>query len=457
MRIKCLVLCFVVFLAVAFGNISKNIFVQVYADPAPAEIDEPVSGDCESVADFIEEYTNKFVLRFNQDMNEENEEWNATSVENRFSITVDECGEIYDGVFIDFDGSNGYAVIGNNYDILDFVTYGDSPYINIEADEYYFSSTCGYFYFSEECNDYLSVYPSNNADENFVHQEIFTKTYAGQESGYKGCGAIIDTYAYVQDKYGNGWSLGNNYSFSMVGFDMDYLSCYSENSIVNNSVHNNGGEGNCWIVSAYHVLQWLADSNRFTRMPSSLSYLLYYPNSREPAIYSRYFDKQGNNLSPKLYYNNGNNFVYKYELKNLSFYFPNLYARVRNHVNSQYGRVNSGSIWNSSEIIESVAGNYGYNVDAVEHVFWGAYANRATSKLDDDIPLLWSTLSGTYGSHTMAVCGYKYYEKETGWWIFKHKEYKLFYELRDGWWTAPRYYDVSGHCGPSAIVSLNFY
>ena len=134
--------------------------------------------------------------------------------------------------------------------------------------------------------------------------------------------------------------------------------------------------------------------------------------------------------------------------------FPKLYTTVRKHVNSKYKKIESGSIFNTSEIIEYTAKYYGYKVNAKEHVAWGIYADTATRKIDSGYPLLWSTSSGTYNSHTMAVCGYKYYSKTSGWWIFKVTNYKLFYELRDGHSTAPRFFDISGHVGFSAIISL---
>ena len=71
------------------------------------------------------------------------------------------------------------------------------------------------------------------------------------------------------------------------------------------------------------------------------------------------------------------------------------------------------------------------------------------------LPLLWSTSSGTYGSHTMAVCGFKYYSKTTSWWTFSSTNYVLFYELRDGHSTQPRFFDMTGHYGFAAIINLN--
>ena len=68
---------------------------------------------------------------------------------------------------------------------------------------------------------------------------------------------------------------------------------------------------------------------------------------------------------------------------------------------------------------------------------------------------IWSTSNDTYGSHTMAGCGYRLYSRRAGFWIFTHDEYKLFFELRDGHSDEPRYYDVQGHVGLSAIIFLN--
>ena len=238
----------------------------------------------------------------------------------------------------------------------------------------------------------------------------------------------------------------------MKGFDQYGLSCYKENRIENNQVVSYS-EGNCWVVSAFTVLQYLADT-KWTAMPQSSSMITYDPSVSETNIYSRYFDSNGNNKSKKLYYNSS--FVYKYDLMSTSFSFPELYTEVRKYVNSKYKQIDDGgSIYKTSKIIEEVAKKYGCTVNAKEHIFWGIYSsNEGIKKLNNDIPLLWSTSSCTYGAHTMAVCGYKSYSKVTGWWSFKSTQYKLFYELRDGHETAPRFYDMSGHFGFGAIISL---
>lgn len=127
-----------------------------------SNIEDYVSSDCVSVADFIEDNFENFVDEYNLAADDS---WDASYIENRFSITIDECGSVYDGIFMDFDNDNGYAVIGNDYELLDFITYGASPYENILSEEYYFSSITGYYYLYGE--DYLSVNADNNTGEDF--------------------------------------------------------------------------------------------------------------------------------------------------------------------------------------------------------------------------------------------------------------------------------------------------
>lgn len=414
-------------------------------------IQEYLAGDSVSVSDFIEENFTTFVSKYNDSAEEE---WQASYVENRFMITIDECGVEYQGVFLDFDLDNGYAVVGNEYEFLDFATDGFSPYESIESTSYYFSTVGGYYYLQND--KYVSIKEDNNAAENFIYDNIATKHYDGQEANQKGCGKIIDTDKYVKSKYGSGWKLDRNKSLPMKGYAQWDLSCYRKHIIEKDALSSyTSSEGSCWVISAYNVLQYMAD-NHWKDMPHQTDMVTYTSSKDEPNIYSKYFDSKGNNKSKLLYYNNKKSSVHEYFLVGNTRRFPKLYTTVRKHVDSKYKQVNDGgSIYNTSEIIEYTAKYYNHKVNAKKHVSWGLYADKGTKKLDNNYPLLWSTSSGTYGSHTMAVCGYKYYSKTSGWWIFKVTSYKLFYELRDGHSTDPRFYDISGHVGFSAIISLD--
>ena len=171
-------------------------------DVNESNVEDYVASDCVAVADFIENNFETFVDEYNLFADDT---WSAKYVEKRFPITIDECGNVYDGVFLDFDNENGYAVVGNDYVLLDFVTLGDSPYMEIESETYYYSCVAGYYYLSG--NEYISVEADNNVDENYFYKHNNTKHYNGQESDAKGCGKIKNPTEYVKDKYGNGWKI----------------------------------------------------------------------------------------------------------------------------------------------------------------------------------------------------------------------------------------------------------
>ncbi len=416
--------------------------------------------DCYHVASFIKDNFATFVSKYNECFDDV---WNASYVEKMFNVTIEDCGTEYSGVFLDFDSKNGYAVVGNNYTVYNFSIEGDSPFHGIESNEFRFSTSGGYYYL--DGGEYLSVDSYNNSNESILNQPCSDSHYNGQDQNSKGCGNIINPDDYVNDKYGNGWKFEKSKRILMRGSTQYNLSLYINNKIKKNS--STGieevvpfSEGNCWFVSAYNALAYLS-STLFYNMPSTWNVVNYDPKVEEPNLYSKYYDASGNNISKKLYYNNNNSFVYEYYLKptnnpNNYFVLEKLYAEVRQLVNTKFKKVSGGTISESCSIIERIAEKYNYSVDAAEHVDWVAYINTAISKIDQSLPCLWSTSNDTYGSHTMTVCGYRCYTKTTGWWIFQKKETKTFFEIKDGWSSDSRYYDISGHVGFSAIVTLEF-
>lgn len=77
--------------------------------------------------------------------------------------------------------------------------------------------------------------------------------------------------------------------------------------------------------------------------------------------------------------------------------------------------------------------------------------STVTSRIDKGEALLWSTLTGAYGSHTMFVSGYNIYVKETKVLFFTVKTYKDYFEIRDGWNANKRYYDFNGLNGGTLL------
>lgn len=414
----------------------------------PGNLENYLKKDSRSTANFIDKNFEKFARKYNENTGDN---WQATSIEKKFPITVHDGDDESEGFFLDFNEKNGYAIVGNDYNLLDFEIRGSSPFEGISSESHHFSKSAGYFY-KNQSGEIISINSKNNTSSNAIYEDIKKKHYDGQEENARGCGMIVNTDDYIYSKYGSGWKLGLNNTLDMDGFIQPELSCYTTNKHIDDSIHGLS-EGNCWMVSAYNVLQYM-QKHKWTKMPSAHDKVDFIPRNDERRTYLTYFDENGNNKSKKLYYKDGSFASYKYTLSNEIFKFPKLYTEVRKFVSERYARVDGGSIFRTSKIIENIAYKYGYNVNAKEHIFWGLYADKGVKKIDSGYPLLWSTSSGTYGSHTMAVCGYKYYYKTCGWWIFKYTKFKLFYELRDGHSENARYYDISGHIGFSAIISL---
>lgn len=297
-----------------------------------------------------------------------------------------------------------------------------------------------------------------------------SKKYEGQDKA--GCGHISDTGKYMCDKFGSGWNLSSNKSLSMPSgkyTSQMNLSCYIDYSYNGDSL-SYSSEGNCWFVSSYIVLQSLADATNsykdnvnsyrvdFSKpsMPHIDNIVNYDPKIYENSLYKKVFNDDGDNISGIIKSSSGK-IHYKTELNNTSF--PKLYTDVRRFVYNTYGKVNSGTVYNTAYIINEVGKQYGYNFKAKGTIAAGLYSGSGITAINKMLPFVLCTSSasnGGYGNHLMAGCGYKIYSKTYGWWIFKTTSYKYFYELRDGHSTKTAYFDLSSWTGFGGIVLLDY-
>lgn len=427
-----------------------------------------LDSDCYAVANYIQNNFDLFVEKYNESSNEK---LNASYVENSFYIKIVDYDGEQDGYFLDFNQDNGYVLIGNEYTFYDFSSNEKSPYENIESESYYYSTSRGYLYLKD--GEYVNVDETKNMNNGCLDDLTFeAKTYAGQEDKETGCGYINDTDLYVNDKYGSGWTLSINKSLAMATgqyTDQARLSCYYDYSYVEDDLFYSS-EGNCWFVSAYNVLQSLADATGNYKkkvekykedsskgsMPSIKEIVDYDAKSSEYDLYKKVYDDKGNNISGKITSKSGKTH-YKTELRNTKF--PKLYIDVRKYVVSKYKKVDGGTVYNTANIINEVGKQYGYDFKAKGTVAAGLYGNSGLTAINKGLPFVLCTTSASnagYGNHLMAGCGYKVYSKTSGWWIFKVTSHKYFYELRDGHGEKERYFDLSAWTGFGGIVLLDY-
>lgn len=398
-----------------------------------------LSPDCFSVYEYIDNNFAYFVSEYNR-MVTDNNYFKASYIEKHFDILVNVDGSNQKGIFIDFDNSNGYALLIDNYEFLDFQIIGESPYYNIDL-KYKHVYTNNNYYYIDENGEILSTDGETNFNENLTYKEPI---YPGQDS--EGCGAIIDIDSYFTSLYGTGYIIEKGCSVECNKvYSQSDLSCYL-------NFFDNGrkfySEGNCWLVSAYNVLQLFKKHS--DKMPSITETIEYKPNHEEFATYLKYFYGDGTHKYPLV----GNN-KYEYDLSH-NCNFPKLYAEMRKYsLNTLNLDIEDGqSFYTSSYLVTSMARKYDLDIFSKSYLLWKAYAYILTKNLDDGYPLLFSTAFGTYGSHLMTVIGYRIYSKKRRIFLwFTTTERHLFFKLNDGWHNRYVYYDVSRDMNPIASLT----
>ena len=107
-----------------------------------SNISEYVKSDCDSVADFIEKNFELFVTEYNNAL-EDGNELKASYCELSIPVYITTLEQA--GVYLDFNGDNGYMVIIDNYEVVAFETSGDLDYLK-DLDYAYYSIYDGFVY-----------------------------------------------------------------------------------------------------------------------------------------------------------------------------------------------------------------------------------------------------------------------------------------------------------------------
>lgn len=355
----------------------------------------------------IVNYLSSKIDILNDKLKEINDEIDIKSFKS-YDIKIKDLDYSGDGKLIVFNDNNGYMVIGDKFKLYDLKLLENNPFDYIECDKLSFNTIGGYSYIKD--NEEYSV----NNDISLI-DDI---KYEGQD--LSGDGAIKDTDKYIVSRYGTGFNLAKEGSVNgSVIQNMKNRNQY------NYSVYTTSekGEANCGLVSAYICIDYIAKTY-FSSEFDCYSKRTYNPKVEEKSIYEskiKNFSVNSENLTKE-----------------------NLYFTTRKKCIELYGKVEDLSLFESSGIIENVIGDINY----VEEVNWANYAFEFYKEIDSHRPLLWSTLSSeTYGSHTMAVSGYKYYSKNDKWWIFDKVKTISFAEIQDGWGKETRYFDLNAYSG----------
>lgn len=416
-------------ISTAYSNNSSEYSIQT----ASSTNDSVTPVKC---AEYICDHLSDFETYYNE-ANPDLERLTATSVENLIPLYIENIGNQIDGILIDLNNDYGYITVGYDYEIFDVQAKGEQPFFECSKTKFFFSTATGYSYYNDKIDDWVSVNKENISDEkDWENVTLNHGQYKGQEKDASGNGKIVNPMLYVHDKYGDDYFDYNSSSFDMDAYLQTDLSAYF-------TTENDGqqySEGNCWIVSAFHILQYMAKS-KFSNMYFN-DYVDYDAKQNEPNIYSKHFNSKDESLE-KVKTNSG--IVDKWELNINNNGFPRLYSIIREYIDGVYKKCDDGYIWETRDIVKYICNKFGYTVDISTHYNWNYYADYLVNEILEERPALWFTLTGTYGSHAMAVCGYRYYRRQRKFWHFTYTTYKLFYELRDGHSLERRWFDASGH------------
>ncbi len=390
---------------------------------------------------FLERHLDDFVKAFNDSRKEDEGIFSCKYVENKYTVFLERDNRVDKATLLDFNGENGYTLITDNYELLDFSTNGEPPFKGIIADKYYFSPHGGFYY--EINGAKFTIDPVINS-EVIDSTSLERKHYNGQKDGSTGFGSIEAPDTYIKDCYGDSYKLVGSKSLPITRFSQMTLSCYLEVKEKGSSIITYS-EGNCGLVAAYHVLQCF-QKTKWSNLPAVERTTLYDPYLYETDIYLKKFDITG---KPK------QDNVRKQDDSILESW-PLLYKEARMCCVQKFGKYDGLTVNQTSAIIENVAKDYNRTVDAREDVMYKFSLENGIDRLKKNEPLAFSTLGDeTYGNHTVAVCGFRRYQGKKMVWIFEQTETIILYELADGHETRKVYYDMSATSTLGSLVFID--
>ena len=352
-------------------------------------------------------------IEYNKNVDDESMILNATYIEARKNVI--NVTNNTQAVYLDFNEDNGYAVIGNDYLMLDFATSGDLYFLR-DKDKLLFSEFDGFVYKTE--NGYARYhfeYPDEEYWENVGYEKFYNGQYHGEGEG---SGFITNPTAYIKDRYGNGYSAMSPKVLS--GYTNVYQNDYG------NYVSSTGyGEGNCTLSAMLGIMQYLRDCKSMSKIPNSNVSV----NPVNDSFYTKLIN-QGYTAS--------------------TVTVPSIYSTIREKA-INYGYTASSNAWtstNMANIYKDVMNEFGYSNNMANRYAWmilvWSFESQVKAEIDAGYPTMWNTARGQYGSHSMVVKGYQQFYKEHKIWFIKWKEYKNLMILNDNWkipTAGDRYFD----------------
>ena len=362
----------------AAGSPASGVLNEIYVRSSDAKLPEDIE-TAEEIAAYFEENTGAVELLADA-YNADAESLCSRSGRQAFSGKAAEFtypvivlpGE-KNGYYIDFDGDCGYMVVTDGREVVAFEPSGELSYIRALVDEctvdLYYSIYDGFVY-SDETETFVLCESrcAGQEGEVLLSARIPFKLDSRsvcQTAGSGGVGEIENPDSYIRDEYGSGYTVFE--SNHLDGFE--YVTQASLSLYCKREGESLYSEGNCTLSSVYSMLNYLQRVGKFCGMPAG--YEVELCNPERDLFYGKY---KGNAM---------------YYIRKACL-LPCLYVTVRNCACREYGYETDGVEPSAVEgIIESVASEYGYRINAVSSVI-PLFSLNIKKEIDEGKPVIWN-------------------------------------------------------------------
>ncbi|MBR5718956.1 MAG: hypothetical protein IKX16_08055 [Clostridia bacterium] len=405
-----------------FGAII-TLFSMLGGGSAVAATEDNASSECASTAEYILSNLDSFASEYNRSIDTKGGDaekitFKATSCEFKVPVYIEEYDKY--GIYLDFDGENGYMIVTGENEAIAFETKGDLEYLR-DMENFHYSIYDGFLVDdgNGEFVPYVSILNPQISDTNYdgsvpvdYNASVKGTPVAGNDGGFE---RAIDA---VTVNHGSGWKSHKTKSLTNFEYwhqDRTSIYCHWEDNELKT-------EGNCVLSSIFADLNYLATSGKYPGFPKSSSTVnhkaendkFYYKYVNNPKYYVR-----PQRRIPILYY-----YIRQYAIDNFGY---------------ETGGVYDGNI---PKIIKAMGNKYTKGL-TVNQKFFGNF-DTIKKEINAGYPVLIGVkFSPTYNVHEMVVTGYRIFKKEMTILGIKITFYIQILKVNDNWADVARYFDLS--------------
>lgn len=391
------------------------------------------ASDCEKLAAEITDELGVLVGDYNKS-GDSDIEWSAQDIEFYKPVYLIEDKEC--GLYVDFDGDNGYAVFTDDDVIYGLTVTGDLDYLKDTDKFVYYSYLSGFMYKSA---DGELIKFGTTFDES---DKVGSATvYPGQKVSGDRVTEPSQINEYVAARY-PGYTLHsqstdmvNEFRYTMQDETSYYQQVYYDSS---GAECNSYTEGNCVLNAIYNVMyDW--SLRRYVYLRHYETHNIRESIKNDP-LYSKY--------APSAFIQDGN-LKYRWECNDDKYFakMPVLYTNIRNYA-INHGYTVDGYEYSKVTATMKYVANIVYDNDmTVSETTSPVEAMQQVAERDVSCFMLINT-SSTYGDHAVAVMGYYIYCKDVKVGFGTYKSVHFFYVIADGWDSVPRIFDPNTSADP---------